>query len=207
MTSCSRWCSCWCEGNVEVIGKVRSECKKNSTFASSIYFFRWDPVLGGVVVVVKVILIFTARALYTIATSLKCPRRCLPRLRWVPPPHVPQDSQWRPSGRCSGNLDGNGDNWRKYPSISMEICETNALYMWKPLNLLLDEKNKRAPLMYEWTKDVISAHQRISRRKTSFPPTIAFRAERWKLSSSYAIILLRPPATLYRTISFLLLYI
>ena len=27
------------------------------------------------------------------------------------------------------NLDGNGDNCRKYPSISMEICETNVLYM------------------------------------------------------------------------------
>ena len=38
------------------------------------------------------------------------------------------------------NLDGKGDNWRKYPSISMEICDTNVLYMWKPFNLLLDGK-------------------------------------------------------------------
>ena len=38
MRSCSRRCSC-CEGNVEVIGKVRSECKKNYTFASRLYLF------------------------------------------------------------------------------------------------------------------------------------------------------------------------
>ena len=56
MRSCSRRCSCCCEGNVEVIGKVRSECKKNNTFASSIYFLRRDPVLGGAVVIVKVML-------------------------------------------------------------------------------------------------------------------------------------------------------
>ena len=50
--------------------------------------------------------------------------------------------------------------------------------MWKPLNLLLDGKKPRnAPLSC------------TNERKTSFPPTMAFRAERWKLSSSYAIIL------------------
>ena len=38
-------------------------------------------------------LLITARALYTIALSLKCPR-CLPRLpRLRCPPHMPQDSQ------------------------------------------------------------------------------------------------------------------
>ena len=63
------------------------------------------------------------------------------------------------------NLDGNGDNWRKHLSISMEICETNVLYMWKPFNLLLDGKKRRnALLMYERTKDVISVHHGISRR-------------------------------------------
>ena len=54
MRSCSRWCSCHCEGNVE-----------------DFFFFRCDPVLGGVVVVkvrlrynVEEILIFLDEMLF-----------------------------------------------------------------------------------------------------------------------------------------------
>ena len=39
--------------------------------------------------------------------------------------------------------------------------------------------------MYERTKDVIYAHHGISCRKTSFPPTIAFRADRRTLKAKF----------------------
>ena len=61
-------------------------------------------------------LLFTARALYTIAPSLKCPRCRLPRLRWVrcpPPPPPPTCLKTANDGRpvdAVRNLDGNGDN-------------------------------------------------------------------------------------------------
>ena len=50
---------------------------------------------------------------------------------------------------------------------------------------LTEKTKKRAPLMYERTKDVISAHHRISRRKTSFPPTTAFCADRRMLKAKF----------------------
>ena len=49
----------------------------------------------------------------------------------------------------------------------MEICETNVLYNYvKTIEFIAWRKKtkKRSPLMYERTKDVISAHHGISRR-------------------------------------------
>ena len=57
MRSCSRRCSCRCEGNVE-----------------DFFFFRCDPVLGGVVVVVKVML-----RKYLFLQMRSCSRRCICR--------------------------------------------------------------------------------------------------------------------------------
>ena len=137
--------------------------------------------------------------LYTIAPSLKCPR-CLPRLRCRrrPPTCLKTANDGRPVDAVR-NVDGNGDNWRKYPSISMEICETNVLYICE---------NHWIYCLTEKKQETLPSHVRMNERRHFHPPWhFAPIAECWKLSSSYAIILLRPPATLYRTISFLLLYI
>ena len=53
--------------------------------------------------------VFTARALYTIALSLKCPR-CLPWNRCPPPPTCLKTANDGRPVDAVRKLDGNGDN-------------------------------------------------------------------------------------------------
>ena len=91
-------------------------------------------------------------------------------------------------------IDGNTRVFQwKFVKLMCYICENHLIYC------LTEKTKKRAPLMYERTnerrhfrppwhfvpKDVISAHHRISRRKTSFPPTIAFHVERRTLKAKF----------------------